>query len=96
MLTNPVDVPEYVLLSEELYRTSDTLPHVPAHEVSQDLEGIGPVRSYYVDVAELAGASAPLPEPSLLGRVGKTLSVAGSGMPYMLGLRRRRRAAPAV
>ena len=37
--------------------------------------------------------STPLPDPSLLGRVGRTLAVAGSGMPYMLGLRRRRRTA---
>ena len=68
----------------------------PAHEVSQDLEGIGPVRAYFVDVADLPGPLAPLPAPSLLGRVGRTLAVAGSGMPYMLGLRRRRRTAAAV
>ena len=68
----------------------------PAHEVSQDLEGIGPVRAYFVDVADLPDPLPPLPDPSLLGRVGRTLAVAGSGMPYMLGLRRRRRTASAV
>jgi hypothetical protein len=95
LLKNPVEVPEYVLLSEELYRTSDTPMPGPAHEVSQDAEGIGPVRAYFVDVADLP-ASVPLPGPSLLGRVGRTLAVAGSGMPYMLGLRRRRRTASAL
>jgi Protein of unknown function (DUF2652) len=96
MLKNPVQVPEYVLLSEELYRTSDAPMPGPAQEVSQDLEGIGSVRSYYVDVADLPAAHPPLPVPSLLGRVGRTLAVAGSGLPYMLGLRRRHRTATAV
>jgi hypothetical protein len=95
MLKNPVKVPEYLLLSDELYHTANTPMPGPAHEVSQDLEGIGPVRAYYVDVADLPASLPPLPGPSLLGRVGKTLAVAGSGMPYMLGLRRGRRTAAA-
>ena len=95
MLKNPVEVPEYLLLSEELYHTANAPIPGPAHEVSQDLEGIGQVRAYFVDVADLSGSLPPLPEPSLLGRVRRTLAVAGSGMPYMLGLRRRRHTAPA-
>ena len=91
LLKNPVQVPEYVLLSEELYRTSAAPTPGQAQEVSQDLEGIGPVRSYFVNVADLPDAEPAPPGPSLLGRVGHTLSVAGSGMPYMLGLRRRTR-----
>ncbi len=90
LLKNPVQIPEYVLLSEELYRLQGDAPAVPGHEVQQDLEGIGPSRSYFVDVADLA-ESRPLPVPSPLARLGRTLSVAGSGMPYMLGLRRGRR-----
>ena len=95
MLKNPVAVPEYVLFSEELYRTSGTPLPGPVQEVSQDVDGIGPVRAYFVDVADLPAPSAPLPEPSMLGRLGRTLAVAGTGMPYMLGLRRGRRTAPA-
>jgi hypothetical protein len=42
LLKNPVQVPEYVLFSEELHRIGQaTLPD-PVHEVWQDLEGIGP------------------------------------------------------
>ena len=94
MLKNPVDVPEYVLLSEDLYLTAVAPLPGAAHEVAQDLEGIGPVRSYFVDVADLSDP-APVPASSLVARLGRTLSVAGNGMPYMLGLRRRRRAASA-
>ena len=95
LLKNPVHVPEYVLLSEELYRTGESELPDSVHEVSQDLEGIGPVRSYFVDIADLAGPLPPLPDPPLLRRLGRTLDVAGRGLPYMLGLRRRGRTAPA-
>ena len=63
-----------MLVSEELYRTGDAPLPGPAHEVSQDLEGIGPVRAYFVDVADLEDALPPLPAPSWLGRLGRTLA----------------------
>src|SRR5215218_8777255 len=44
LLKNSVQASEYVLFSEELYRTGGAALADPAHEVSQDLEGIGPVR----------------------------------------------------
>jgi hypothetical protein len=93
LLKNPVQAPEYVLLSEELYRTDAAT--LPVHEISQELEGIGPARGYYVEIDELAGSLPPLPEPALLSRLARTLDVAGRGLPYMLGLKRRRRAEPA-
>ena len=51
MLKNPVPVPEYVLVSEELYRAAgpSALPE-PVHEIEQELEGIGPARGYFVEV----------------------------------------------
>jgi len=96
LLKNPVEVPEYVLVSEELYRAGDTPLPGPENEVSQDIEGIGPVRAYFMDVADLPGPPARLPDQSLVGRLGRTLVVAGTGLPYMLGLRRGRRTASAV
>jgi Protein of unknown function (DUF2652) len=89
LLKNPVQIPEYVLFSEELYRTGGTVLPKPVHEISQDLEGIGPVRTYCVDVEDLAGPLPPTPDPSVVGRVGDTLGLVGRGLPYMLRLRRR-------
>ena len=89
MLKNHVEVPEYVLFSEEMYQTAKRAMPSPVHEVSQDLEGIGSARAYFVDVSDLPASLAPLPGPTLRGRVGRTLAVAATGMPYMLGLRRR-------
>jgi Protein of unknown function (DUF2652) len=92
MLKNAVDAPEYVLFSEELYRTGeDALPDV--REVSQELEGIGSASAFFVEIEEVAGALPPSQDPSWPSRIGRTLDVAGRGLPYMLGLRRRRRVA---
>ena len=95
LLKNPVQAPEYLLFSEELYRTSEAALPDPVHEVSQNLEGIGPVRAYFVDIEDLAGSLPPLPDPSWLERVGRTVDVVGRGLPYMVGLRRPRRTAAA-
>jgi hypothetical protein len=95
LLKNSVPVPEYVLLSEALYRTGGGALPDGVHEVSQDLEGIGPVRTYFVDVGDLAGPLPPQPDPSWLGRVGQTVDLIGRGLPYMLRLRRPRRTAAA-
>jgi hypothetical protein len=96
LLKNPVQVPEYVLLSEDLYRSGGTSPpdHL-VHEISQDLEGIGPVRTYFVEVEDIAGPVAPMPDPSWLRRFGETGAILGRGLRYKLGLRRTRRTAPA-
>jgi uncharacterized protein DUF2652 len=95
LLKNPVQVPEYVLLSEELYRSGDSVLPDPVHEIAQDLEGIGPVRAYFVDIEDIAD---PLPSPQKLTwarRIGETVRIMGGGLPYMLGVRRRRRVSPA-
>src|SRR5919198_1796449 len=90
LLKNRVPIPEYVLLSEALYQTGDGAPPERVHEVSEDVEGIGPVRAYFVGVEHLAGVPPPQPDPSLLGRLGSTVGLVGRGLPYMLGMRRPR------
>jgi hypothetical protein len=90
MLKSPVGIPEYVLVSEELYRSCNGSLPSPVDEVEQELEGVGPARSFAVDVADLDGWLPPERDPSLRTRVGKTLSMAGAGLPFMLGFRRPR------
>jgi hypothetical protein len=90
LLKNPVEIDEYVLMSEELYRAGESAVTSPVEEISQDLEGIGPVHAYFVDVDSLDEASLPaLPRLTWRGRLGRTFAAAGLGMPYMLGLKRR-------
>jgi hypothetical protein len=96
LLKNPVQAPEYVLMSEDLYRSGAMSPTDDlVHEVSQDLEGIGPVRTYFVEVEDLAGPLAPVPDPSSLRRVGETVAILGRGLGYKLRPRRPRQTAPA-
>jgi uncharacterized protein DUF2652 len=94
LLKNPVEVPEYVLVSEELYRNGGTPPSEPAmQEIAQELEGIGPVRTYFMDVEDIAAPLDSLPEPSWPRRIGGTVGMVGRGLPYIL---RPRRARPTV
>jgi hypothetical protein len=90
MLKNPVTIPEYVLLSEELYGTGTAVLPGPVAEISDELEGIGTVRAYYLDVGDLDGSLPPLPAANWSGRLGRTFAAAGLGLPYMLGWRQPR------
>jgi hypothetical protein len=95
LLKNTVQAPEYVLISEDLYRSGGTSPpDHRMHEISQDLEGIGPVRTYFVEVEDLAGTVAPVPDPSWLQRVGGTVGILGRGVRHKLRLERPPRTAP--
>lgn len=86
LLKNPVQVPEYLLVSDELFREGGASSTEGAmHEISLDLEGIGEVRSYYTDVG---GIAAPVPDPTWSQRIGGTFAMVGRGLPYALGRRR--------
>lgn len=89
LLKNPVQIPEYVLLTEDLYRAGASAVTAPVHEISTDLESIGPVRAYFVDLDHLDGSDPPLPPLSWRGRLVSTAAAAGLGMPHLLGFRRR-------
>ncbi len=91
LLKNPVTAPEYVLVSEDLYRSSGTAsPGLVMQELAQDLEGIGPVRTYVVDVTDIPTPLPPLSDPSWPRRVGGTLGIVGRGLPHLLPRRRPR------
>jgi len=83
MLKNPIDVPEYLLVTDELRGTAST--ELAMQDLALDLEGIGPVRTHFVDVSGLA---APLQPPSWPQRIGGTLAMVGRGLPYAIGRRR--------
>lgn len=87
LLKNAVPVSEYLLLSEELYRGGDGVVREAA-ALEQELEGLGSVQTYFLDIGELAEALPVAPAPALPKRVGETIRVLGRGMPYLLGLKR--------
>ena len=87
LLKNPVPIEEYVLLSDELHRTGDADLRERAVAVEQELEGLGRVQAFFLDLGDIGEPLPPPPRPSLPRRLGHTLGVMGKGMPYMLGLR---------
>jgi hypothetical protein len=92
LLKNPVEIPEYVLISDELFRDGGSASSELAfQEIPLELEGIGKVRSHYVDVEDL---SAPLPDPSWPRRIGATFAMVGRGLPYAFGRQRRGAVSP--
>ncbi len=87
LLKSPVAAPEYVLLSEDLH-SAGTAADLPVHDISQELEGIGSVHAYWVDVSDLGGPLPAAPDPSLLRRLGGTFGILGRGIREQLGPRR--------
>jgi hypothetical protein len=86
MLKNTVDVPEYLLVTDELVGHEDPASsRLGMQDLELDLEGIGPVRTHYVDVGDLA---VPPDRPSWPQRLGGTFAVVGRGLPYAVGRRR--------
>ena len=96
LLKNTVTVPEYLLVSDDLFQNGGTTStELRVHQIAQDLEDIGPVQTFYVDVQDMTGPVAGLPEPSLLLRIGATLDMVGRGLPHVLPHRRPRPLTPA-
>ena len=89
LLKNAVDVPEYLLVSEDVLRdTGSARAELGMRPIEQDLEGIGPVQAFFVDVADVAAPLPALPDPSWPRRIGSTLGMVGRGLPHVLPRRR--------
>jgi hypothetical protein len=86
LLKNEVPVEEYVLLSEELYGSGEEVGS--ARAIDQELEGLGRVRAYFLDLEDITEPLPPAPPPSLAKRLGITLRTVQGGAPYVMGLRR--------
>jgi len=91
LLKNPVTVPEYLLVSDDLFRNGGSpSSELAMQEIAQDLEGIGQVQTFFVDVEDIAAPPVPLADPSLPRRIGATLAMVGRGLPHVVPRRRPR------
>lgn len=86
MLKNTVPPPQYVLMSEPIYELSEPELRARAVRFEQELEGLGAMPVYFVDIANLALELPPAPEPTLRGRIRETprrrhASVSAGGRP---------------
>jgi hypothetical protein len=78
LLKNGVPVREYALLSEDLHASGGV---DDAQPVDQELEGLGSVRAYFVELGE----PEPVEAPGVAARLGETLGVIARSVPYMVG-----------
>jgi hypothetical protein len=89
LLKNPVKVPEYLLVSDDLFRNCETASSdLLMQEVAQDLEGIGRVQTFFVDIEDIVAPLPVLPDPSWPRRIGGTLGMVGRGLPHVFSRRR--------
>ena len=87
MLKYAVPPPEYVLMSEPIYKLSQPELRARAVRLEQELEGLGTMPTYFVDLTNVPTELPPAPEPTLRGRVRETLGVGIGAFPPMIGLR---------
>lgn len=88
MLKNAVPLPEYFLVSDSLLERTDARVRSRSQELLQELEGLGRVRTHFVDVHELAGTLPADPPVTRSRRFLENLGVVTRSLPYLLGLRR--------
>ncbi len=90
LLKNSVPVAEYLLMSEEVGAAlSAAGVTADLAEVEEDLEGLGVVRTFYLELDGLAAPQAPAPPPraSLPARAWHWLRMTLRSLPYFIGAR---------
>ncbi len=87
LLKNSVPVPEYALMSEPVFRKVDEFSPY-GRPVSEELEGLGSVMTYYVDLAEVARELPSTLEPTFGGKFLAWLKMTVRSIPYFLGMRK--------
>ncbi len=88
MLKNSAPVPEYLLMSESVFRSSDERVRQHAHRLELELEGFGKAQGYFVDLQEISAVIAPTLRVTWLGRLRERMGVILRGLPYMLGIKK--------
>jgi hypothetical protein len=87
MLKNTVPAPEYVLMSEPLHERLEPELREHAVPIEQELEGLGTMPLYFVDLDGLSIEVPTLPEPPLSARVRATMGVGLRAFPAVIGAR---------
>jgi hypothetical protein len=87
LLKNAVPLPEYVLMSEPVHAGVAPAVRDVARESSEDLEGIGEMRTYYVDLDDIAASPPPQLAPSGPRKFAAWARMFARSFPYLVGVR---------
>jgi hypothetical protein len=88
LLKNSVPIAEYTLMSEPVFQRVDETFRQHSVASTEDLEGLGSVPTYYVDLTEVARDMPLSLEPSILRKFLAWLKMTVKSMPYILGIRK--------
>ncbi len=88
MLKNDVPIPEYLLMTEPVLRRLDGGMRERASSITMEVDDLGKIETYFVDVAKYVGDVPPVAKPSMISRIGSLLGMAVRTTPFTLGLRK--------
>ncbi|MBX3191825.1 MAG: DUF2652 domain-containing protein [Labilithrix sp.] len=87
LLKNSVPIAEYALMSEPVFQAVEPFAQL-GRPTNEDLEGLGSVTTYYVDLGELARELPLTLEPSVLRKLVAWFKMTVRSIPYFLGLKK--------
>lgn len=88
MLKNDVPAREYVLMSEPLFERLESRLRGRAVRIEQELDGLGTMPLYFVELARLSAEAPAPPEPSLPARIRETAGLGLQALPGLIPFRR--------
>ena len=90
MLKNDVPAEEYVLMTDPAYERCEPALAERAVRIGQRIEGVGTMRSYFVDLDAVAHVPARLADPRLPTRLRETAGVIVRSFPRVVGIMKLR------
>jgi hypothetical protein len=87
MLKNAVPVEEYVLMSDSVYERCHPWVQERSRRIDQELEGVGPMTSHFVDLHEMALEPLVPEQATALERLRETFGLIARCFPRVVGLR---------
>lgn len=87
LLKNAVPISEYVLMSEPVHAGLAPAVQQVARESSEELEGLGEMRTYYVDLNDIAETAPPALATSGPRKLAAWAKMCLRSVPYLIGRR---------
>lgn len=88
LLKNTVPVPEYLLMTESVLQRLDDPLRQRAAAHPMELDDLGNVQTYFVDLSQIVGEIPAADRPSLASRIAGLLSMAVRTTPFVIGVRK--------
>jgi hypothetical protein len=88
LLKNSVPISEYALMSEPVFEGIDASMRPFGRETTEELEGLGRVKTYYIDLVDITRERPIPPRVTLWRRLAAWLKMTLGSIPYFVGVRK--------